>query len=113
LGDQAKSALPELETLMHSTNKDIALAALISTCGTGSNAIPFLIRGLTNQFANVRNEAATILTSDLGNRFPEQRRQAIPFFVKLLEDTDEDVRMNATNQLKQIDPVAAARAGIK
>jgi HEAT repeat protein len=113
LGDQAKPALPELETLMDSTNKDIALAALISTCGTGSNAIPFLIRGLTNQFANVRNEAANILTSDLGNQFPEQRKPAIPFFVKRLQDTDEDVRMNATNQLKQIDPATAAQAGIK
>jgi hypothetical protein len=30
-----------------------------------------------------------------------------------LNDPDDDVRMNATNQLKEIDPAAAAKAGIK
>ena len=114
LGERAKSALPELQTLMDGTNKEIALAAMIATCGTGSNAIPFLIKGLTNQFADVRDEAANILTSsDLGAQFPEQRKPAIPFLIKLLNDPDENVRMNATNQLKELDPQAAAKAGIK
>jgi HEAT repeat protein len=30
-----------------------------------------------------------------------------------LSDPDKDVRMNATNELKEIDPQAAARAGAK
>jgi HEAT repeat protein len=113
LGEQAKPALPELWMLMDSTNKDIALTAMIATCGTGSNAMPFLIKGLTNQFANVRNLAANTLTEGVGDKFPEQRKQAIPLFVKLLSDPDEDVRLNATNQLKEIDPTAAIKAGIK
>jgi HEAT repeat protein len=114
LGEQTKSVLPGLQTLMDSTNMEIDLAAMIATCGTGSNAIPFLIKGLTNQFANVRNLAANALTSDdLGGQFPEQRKEAIPLLVKLLNDPDDDVRMNATNQLKQMNPAAAAKAGIK
>jgi HEAT repeat protein len=113
LGEQAKPALPELWLLMDSTNKDTALTAMIATCGTGSNAMPFLIKGLTNSFANVRGQAANILMEGVGDKFPEQRKQAIPLFVKLLNDPDDDVRMNATNQLKEIDPAAAAKAGIK
>ena len=113
LGEQAKPALPELWVLMDSTNEETALTAMIATCGTGSNAMPFLIKGLTNQFADVRNQAANLLTEGIGDKFPEQRKQAIPLFVKLLNDSDDDVRMNATNQLKQIDPAAAAKAGIK
>ena len=113
LGEQAKPALPELWRLMDSTTEEIALTAMIAACGTGSNAVPFLIKGLTNEFDGVRNEAANILTDGIGNQFPDLRRQAIPLFVKLLNDPDEDVRGNATNQLKEIDPAAAAKAGIK
>jgi HEAT repeat protein len=113
LGEQAKPALPELWLLMDSTNKNIALTAMIATCGTGSNAMPFLIKGLTNRFANVRYESANLLTEGVGDKFPEQRKQAIPLFVKLLNDPDDDVRGNATNQLKELDPTIAAKAGIK
>jgi hypothetical protein len=113
LGGVAKPALPQLWMLMDSTNAETALTAMIATCGTGSNAMPFLIKGLTNQFANVRSLAANTLTEGVGDKFPEQRKQAIPLIVKLLNDPDDDIRLNATNQLKQIDPVTAAKAGIK
>jgi len=113
LGEQAKPALPELWLLMDSTNKDIALTAMIATCGTGSNAMPFLIKGLTNQFPNVRSLAANTLVEGVGDKFPEQRKQAIPLFITLLNDPDKDVRANATNQLKEIAPEAAAKVGIK
>jgi HEAT repeat protein len=114
LGEQALPALPKLQTLMDGTNQDFALYAMMSACGTGSNAIPILLKGLTNQFANVRGEAASALTSsDLGAQFPELRKQAIPFLVKLLNDPDQHVRMNATNELKELDPATAVKAGIK
>jgi len=113
LGEKAGPALPELQVLMNSTHEEVALAAMIATCGTGSNAMPFLIRGLTNDFPHVRNCAADTLTSGFGKGFPELRRQAMPILVSLLGDTDEDVRGSATNALKEIDPIAAARAGIK
>src|SRR6516162_656389 len=43
LSDDATSALPALATLMDSDSRDIALRALISTLGTGTNAIPYLL----------------------------------------------------------------------
>ncbi len=113
LGEQAIPALPQLQTLMESTNGDIALHAMLASCGTGSNAAPFLIKGLTNQFPDVRNEAANYVGENFRKQFLERREQVIPLFVKLLNDPDDYVRMNATNELKQIDPEAAAKAGIK
>jgi HEAT repeat protein len=113
LGDQAKPILPELQMLMDGTNKNVVLLAMLAASGTGSNAIPLLTKGLTNQFADVRNEAANTLCQSFAKKFPDQCQQAIPLLVKLLNDPDPYVRGNATNQLKEIDPKAAAKAGKK
>jgi HEAT repeat protein len=113
LGENAVPALAQLKLLMDSTNQDTALFAMIASVGTGSNAMPILFKGLTNRFPDVRNEAANNLTDGIGKDFPLWRQKAIPVFVRSLDDPDEDVRMNATNQLKEIDPIAAAQAGIK
>ena len=113
LGDRAKPILPELQVLMDGTNKNVVLLAMLAASGTGSNAIPLLTKGLTNQFADVRNEAANTLCQRFAKKFPDQCQQAIPLLVKLLNDPDQSVRMNATNELKEIDPKAAAKAGLK
>jgi len=113
LGEEAIPALPQLRLLMDGTNGDIALRAMMATCGTGSNVTPFFISGLTNQFADVRNEAANYISQNFTNQFLGQRDQLAPLFVTLLDDPDEFVRGNATNELKQIAPIAAAKAGIK
>lgn len=110
--DRAKPALPELTSLMDSENGDVALRAMIATLGVGADAIPCLIKGLTNRFPTVRSEAANFLTQ-LGAQYLEERKQAVPYMVKLLTDPDRDIRMNVTNELKEIDPQAAARAGVK
>jgi len=113
LGDLAKPALPVLGKLMDDTHEQLVVAVMAATFGTGSNALPFLMKGMTNQFANVRSMAANAMAEGIGEKFPGQQKQAIPLFVGLLNDPDGDVRMNATNQLKAIDPIAAAQAGIK
>jgi HEAT repeat protein len=113
LGEQARPALPRLQTLMDSTNGGIAVRAMVASCGSGSNAVSLLIKGLTNQLPDVRSEAAHYLTDGPCAKFPDQRKKAIPLFVNLLNDPDENVRMNATNELKEIDPEAAAKAGLK
>ncbi|HTV62484.1 MAG TPA: HEAT repeat domain-containing protein [Verrucomicrobiae bacterium] len=113
LGENAKPALPQLKAIMEGTNEDFALFAMMASCGTGSNAMPLLMQGLTSRFANVRGEAAHNLTEGIGAQFPDQRKRAVPFLVKFLNDPDMDVRINATNELKEIDPEAAAKAGIK
>ncbi|MEI9865278.1 MAG: hypothetical protein WDN00_12150 [Limisphaerales bacterium] len=62
----------------------------------------------------MRNEAANYLTQGvLGTPSPEQREQVTQLFTKLLYDPDENVRMNATNRLKEFDSKVAAKAGIK
>jgi predicted nucleic acid-binding protein len=85
---------------------DTHLAAILYVAGVRRLCI-------TNQFVSVRSEAANILTEGVGDKFPEQRKQAIPLFVKLLNDSDDDIRLNATNQLKQIDAATTAKTGIK
>lgn len=113
LGENATPALPQLRMFMDGTNGDLAVRAMMATCGTGSNAIPFFINGLTNQFADVRNESANYISQNFTNQFLGQRDRVIPLFVKLLDDPNENVRMNATNELKQIAPEAAVKAAIK
>jgi HEAT repeat protein len=113
LGEAAKPALPKLEDLMDSDDKDLALHAMIATCGMGADSIGCLIRGLTNQHDIVRAEAAHFLEDSIGARFPEQRKLAVPIIVGLLSDASESVRMSATNALREIDPAAAAQAGVR
>jgi len=112
LGDDAKPALPALAALMESDSEDTALRAMIATLGTGTNAMPCLLKGFTNRSPVVRSEAAHFITG-WGAQFSEQQKQAIPYVIKLLEDPDEQVRTSATNQLKELDPQAAAKTGIK
>lgn len=113
LREQARPALPALSGLMDGDDQDLVLRAMLASLGAGADAVPCLMKGLTNRFPDVRNEAANNLTGEWSAQFPEQRKQAIPFLVKLLNDPDQSVRMNATNQLKELDPKAAANAGIK
>jgi len=110
--ERAKPALPELTALMDGDNGELALRAMIATLGTGADAMSCLMEGLTNRFPSVRSEAANFLTQ-FGAQYPEERKRAIPLMVGLLSDPDRDVRMNATNELKEIDPQAAAKAGVK
>jgi HEAT repeat protein len=112
LRDEATPALPALAALMDNDSEDIALRAMIATLGTGSNAFPCLIKGFTNRFSVVRSEAAHF-TAEWGAPFPEQQKQAVLYVIKLLEDPDEQVRTSATNDLQELDPQAAAKAGIK
>lgn len=89
--DRAKPALPELTSLMDNENGDVALRAMIATLGMGADAIPCLIKGLTNRFPIVRSEAANFLTQ-FGAQYPEERKQAVPYMVRLLTDPDRDIQ---------------------
>jgi len=113
LGDQAMPALPRLAELMDGEDGDLALRAMIGTLATGRDAVPYLMKGLTNRFPVVRSEAANYLTDEWSAQFPEERKRAVPELLTLLKDPDENVRKAATNGIKAIDPQAATRAGIK
>lgn len=113
LGESARPALPRLSHLMDADTRDLALQAMLAALGTGTDAIPCLIKGMTNQFPDVRNQAAGFLTGDWSSKYPAARKQAVPYLENLLNDPDQDVRTSAANALKQLDPQAAAQAGIK
>jgi len=51
LGDLGRPALPKLAELINGDDERIAVFALISCCGMGSNAVPVVVSGLTNDFA--------------------------------------------------------------
>ncbi len=102
LREDARPALPALAELMDSNEQELALRAMLATLGTGSNAVPCLMKGLNNRFPDVRNEAANYLTGEWSAKFPEQRQQAIPLLVKLLDDPDQSVRITATNAVREI-----------
>jgi len=113
LGEKAVPAFPELETLIDGTNQNVILYAMVSMLGTGSNAIPVLVKGLTNQFADVRGEAAHSLTEGVADRFPEHRKEIISLLVKLLNDPDPDVRQSVRGDLNEIESAMSAKGGIK
>jgi hypothetical protein len=71
-------------------------------------AVPTLARLLDDQHADVRVSIVQTLGS-MGNA----AQDAIPALVNCLRHKDADTRLAAAEALKQIDPEAAARAGVK
>lgn len=113
LGDEAIPAFPKLETLMDGTNQHSVLFAMVASLGAGTNAIPLLAKGLTNQFADVRSEAAHNLTEGIADRFPEHRKEIISLLTNLLNDPDPDVRLSVKDDLQEMNPTNVAKAKIK
>ena len=102
IGDQATPALPQLQALLDGTNQSLVLYALVSSLGTGTNAIPVLTKGLTNQFPDVRGQAASSLAEVIANRFPERREEIISLLTNLVNDPDSDVRITVKGALQEI-----------
>lgn len=113
LGDETIPAFPKLEMLMDGTNQDVVFLAMICSLGAGTNAIPVLVKGLTNQFADVRGEAAHSLTESIADRFPERRKEIISILTNLLNDPDPDVRLNVKGGLQEMNPTNILKAEIK
>jgi len=103
LGDLTLPALPNLTSMMDSRERDCALWAMTASIGTGSNAVPCLVKGLTNQIPDVRNSAIDILFSEWSTNFPALRNQARPLLEDLLNDPDENVRTSAASSLDELD----------
>ena len=102
IGDQATPALPQLQALLDGTNQSLVLYAMVSSLGTGTNAIPVLTKGLTNQFPEVRGQAASSLAEVIANRFPEHREEIISLLTNLVNDPDSDVRLTVKGALQEI-----------
>jgi HEAT repeat protein len=108
MGERAKPALPSLAALMDGDNSNLVLRAMMATLGVGADAMPCLVKGMTNQFPDVRSEAAHFV-AEWGADFPEQRKAAMPYLRTLLDDPDEQVRRSVVGDLKEIDAQAAGK----
>ncbi len=113
LGEQAKSVLPKLVTLIDQESESIALLGLVAALDMGAGSVQIWTQALTNRNSTVRTQASVYLAEPHTRAFPEARRQAVPALLKLLDDADESVRRSAMDALKEIDPLAAALAAIR
>jgi HEAT repeat protein len=113
LGDETIIAFPKLESLMDCTNHDIVLFAMLCSLGAGTNSIPVLMKGLTNQLADVRSEAAHNLVEAVAARFPECRPEIKSLLVKLSDDPDPDVRQNVKGDLQEMDSMKTTSTSVK
>jgi hypothetical protein len=116
-GPPAKAAVPYLiealqgpnaglEEGSHHSLHDSAMESLGNIHSSPEVVIPFLIPYLT--YGNMREEAAGVL-----GHYGSAARAAAPKIIPLLNANDPDTRATARAVLKQIDPDAAARAGVK
>jgi hypothetical protein len=106
LGPIGKAAIPALIPLTKDTNT--CLEAMFCLDFIGAEGVPALIEGLTNRQKWVRHYALFALSYR-----PEIAKPAAAALLNTLNDSDMDVRVLATNALLIIDPVTAAKAGIK
>jgi hypothetical protein len=108
-GLAAKPAIPVLLQALKSKDTIVhgpAVAALGKIHGEPDTIIPLLIGYLDDNELN--DEAATAL----GN-FGPQAKAALPKLIPMLEIPNKDLHHALVGALKQIDPAAAAQAGVK
>jgi len=106
LGPVAKDATPNLVPLLNDQQTSYTAATALG--GIGVESIPVLTQALTNSHATARESAVRVL-----GLFGPKAQSAVPAVVKCTRDSDASVRGFAAFALKQIDPVAEAKAGIK
>jgi HEAT repeat protein len=111
--DATRKAIPSFVRGTASPNalvREIAVRALSQVQDEPSLVVPALVKALSDTNANVRSVAAVGLK---GIGWSGGARQAVPALELLLSDPDGQVRRAAVDALKQIDPEAAAKAGVK
>jgi HEAT repeat protein len=111
IGPAAKSAIPTLLMGLKTTNDYVrwnTALALGRIHGEPASVVPELMRLLDN--SNLTTRCFDIQA--LGE-FGTNAESAVPDLTVMLNDQDPNIRVSATNALKQIDPEAAAKAGVK
>ena len=91
-------------------NSYLGTMALSQVHDEPSLVVPALVKSLGDTNANVRGVAVVGLK---GIGWSGGARQAVPALELLLSDPDGQVRRAAVDALKQIDPEAAPKAGVK
>jgi HEAT repeats len=111
IGPEAKSAIPTILGVLKTTNGPVrwyAVLALGRIHGEPELVVPELLKPLHDPDARLHRYAAEAL-----GEFGTNAQSAIPDLTLMLNDPNNLTRYAATNALKQIDPEAAARAGVK
>lgn len=111
-GSTAQGAVPALlEALKDSDNtlRSKAAEALGHIHSDSQKVIPALIASLNDPASDVRGEAAEALGG-----WGKESAAAVPRLIQLLDDrSDRDLMTSVRESLKEIDPTAAAKAGVK
>jgi HEAT repeat protein len=83
--------------------------------GIGVVALPYLIQALTNKKEWVRGRVAIHLANVISNHnVPiSEVKMAVPLLIGNLRDSNSFVRAETAPALKEIDPEAAAKAGVQ
>ena len=106
LGQQAKSAIPELEKLLY--RPKATTYATLALCCFGENAIPVFVRALTNTDLEVKQSLAFAIYEHYYDEelveSPESRMLLpvslpVPLLLTLLEDPNYQVRVVAIRQI--------------
>jgi HEAT repeat protein len=112
LGAKANSVVPKVIDIADANvsfdSQYYAMAALRAIGQPGEEALPSLLRAATNANYVLRSYAITAL----GSLHAEPER-VVPVLINALHDADSNVRLDASNALKHIDPRAAAVEGMK
>ncbi len=122
LGNDAKIAEPVMARAIEDESSGVRMLGLnYFNGGEDQNApanhldqkekrrlLPVFINAMSDDNWGVRNNAAVAL-----RYYPEYAQQVSPVLVKALQDSDPHVQKVAATSLKKVDPVAAAKAGVK
>jgi hypothetical protein len=111
IGPAAGAAIPSLLLNVGNTNagaREIAVRVLGEIHSQSQLVVPVLIAALHDPASAVQYEAFLAL-----GRYGKEAKAAVPALVGMLNDRDEVARVMAPNVLKQIDPEAAAKAGVE
>jgi hypothetical protein len=111
IGPAAQSAAPAILRWISNSKEEPCyhfILALKSIQAPSVLVLPVFIKSLKHQDSEVRLASAFAIQA-LGR----DAKPAVPALLESLSDPDPDVRIFAINALKQIDPEAAAKAGIK
>jgi hypothetical protein len=111
IGPAAADAVPQLVLDTTANNPDLRLNVVFALSQIHARpdlAVPALTKSLRDPSDIVRSIAASGLEA-----FGTDAKSAVPELVKSLGDPSLSVREEAASALKQIDPEAAAKAGVK
>lgn len=107
----SERALPVLLKLMQDPDyrvRGVAIRSLGHIHRQPDKVIPEILKALNDPREKTHQVALNTLCL-----YGEQAQAAVPAIIKALEDTDPNIRESATNALRQVDPKAAEKLGIK